>query len=255
MVNKKIILLFMLFFVISSYTSMAVSELVFDKAGVFTGEEKLELNKKLYELSERFDMDILIVSVEDAGGKNSRDYADDYFDYEGFGRNQSFDGILFLIDLDNREIYISTSGRSIENLNDRDIENILDKVFDSGLIDGDYYGAASAFINQTNIILNRKLGKNTLTILEIFLSLSIGLAAASIFYIVVANRYKFKNARKLFDYQKNSIVNFKESKDQFINKFVSHRRIPKNNNTGGGSGTSTHRSSSGRTHGGGGRKF
>lgn len=255
MVNKKMSILCLLIILLSSFNAMADGYLIFDGADLFNTEERGELNQRLQYISDLYDMDILIVTTEDAQGKNSRNYADDYFDYGGYGRNESYDGMLFLIDLDNREIYISTSGRAIEYLNDRDIENILDKVFERGILEGDFHMASSTFIDQTNSILNKKLGENTLTYLEAFVSLTIGIVGALAFFIIVENKYKFKNARKVFDYQKNSIVNLKDTNDIFINKIISHRRIPKNNNTGGGSNTSTHRSSSGRTHGGGGRKF
>lgn len=253
--RRSLILLLLITTMLASINVIASQDLLFDMANLFEADEKIELNQRLYNLSEFYDMDILIVSIENAEGKSARDFADDFFDYGGYGRNEEYDGILLLIDLDNREIYISTSGKAIDYLNDRDIENILDKVFENGVYDGEFYNASIGFIDKTNEILRVKLEGNRLTFIEVIISFLVGILVSLAFFIAVRNKYKFKNARKIYDYQKNSIVNLKNNNDIFINKFITHRRIPKNNNTGGGGKTSRHTSSSGRTHGGGGRKF
>lgn len=46
------------------------------------------------------------VTTDDALGKISMEYADDFFGNGGFGVGNDYDGILFLIDTDNREVYI-----------------------------------------------------------------------------------------------------------------------------------------------------
>ena len=68
---------------------------------------------------------------------------------------EDYSGILFLIDMDNGEAYISTTGIAIRYLTDERIESILDLVFDNGLIDGDYYGAAVGFLKGTEDYLEK----------------------------------------------------------------------------------------------------
>ena len=55
--------------------------------------------------------------------------------------------------MDNREAYISTSGIAIRYLTDLRLDKILDRVFDEGLLDGDYYGAAMGFLKGTRTYL------------------------------------------------------------------------------------------------------
>ena len=58
-------------------------------------------------------MDVVIVTTYNTRSKSSQVYADDFYEENNIGRNNSGDGILLLIDLDNREVYISTSGAAI----------------------------------------------------------------------------------------------------------------------------------------------
>ena len=213
-------------------------------------------------------MDIVITTTNDAQGKSSREYADDYFDYNGFGVGSDFDGILFLIDMDNREAYISTSGIGIRYLTDERIERILDSVFDSGLSDGDFYGASMVFLNVTRNFLEQGIpsnqhtveekAPNRVTLFDVILGLIGGTGAGGAFYTTTKSRYKLRNPGNPFSYKNNSFVNIANTDDKIIDKVVTHRIIPRPTNTNrpsGGGRSTTHRSSSGRSHGGGGRKF
>jgi|GEM_PF-508925 len=152
--KKIIVMVLVLAFVMSIVCSVyAEKELVVDQAGVFTGDETVSLREAAKVLGNKYAMDIIIVTTSDAGGKSSRSYADDYFDYNGYGIGEDRDGILLLLDYDNREAYISTSGSGIRYLTDIRIESILDDVFDGGLAEGDNYGAAEAFLESTEVFL------------------------------------------------------------------------------------------------------
>lgn len=243
---------------------------VYDEGMLFTEEEIKDLEDKANSLSNKYNMDIVILTTNDAKGKSSREYADDFFDYGGFGVGENYDGILFLIDMDNREVYISTSGTGISFLTDERRERVLDKVFNSGLGDGNYYGATIGFLEETQSFLENGIPsgqynypepaprpKNRLTSTDVILSLLGGLVFSSIFYFITSSRYKTPKSGNSFRFRNNSIVNLAQKEDKLVDTFVTFRTIPKPTNTSGSSGgrSTTHRSSSGRTHGGGGRKF
>lgn len=241
---------------------------VFDDASLFTEDEVRILNQEADELSYNYDMDIVIVTTEDAEGKTSREYADDYFDYNGFGLGDDLDGILFLIDMDNREVYISASGIGSRYITDERRELILDSVFDSGLSEGDYYGASKGFLSDLKKYLgmgiptdqysqdeNAEVG-NSLTSIEVIISFIFGLIGSGIFYLTTKSRYRMKNPVKQVNFKNNSIVNLGVREDRLIDTIVVHRVIPKSSDSNSSSGkTTTHTSSSGKTHSGGGRKF
>lgn len=255
-----------LLFIMSSIFADKV--LVVDLAEAFTEEEKSNLEYRAAALGNRFNMDIVIVTTSDAEGKSSRDYADDYFDNNGYGVGADRDGILFLIDFDNSEAYISTSGNGIRYLTDVRIEKVLDDVFDSGLTDGKYYNAADAFLDSTEKFLSEGIPKgqynapiskeNSLTTAEGIIGAAASGTLGLGFFSNIKRKYKTKPRARVFEYRNNSIINLGITEDNLINSYVTTRIIPVVSKPSGSSSSgrsTTHHSSSGRTHGGGGRKF
>jgi uncharacterized protein len=245
----------------------AQSRLVVDQAGLFSAAEAEALASRADALSTQYQLDVVIVTTDDSEGKTARAYADDFFDGQGYGRGADRDGILFLIDLDNREAYISTSGSGIRYLTDQRINTVLDQVLAAGLADGQYAAAADAFLEAVAGYLaqgipagqyeTQETPANTLTWPEALA----GLAAAGVTGLgfVGVNRRRYKGSRHpgVFDYHSNSLVSLGVITDNLVNTHVTSRLLPKQQAAAGsGSGrSSVHTSSSGRSHGGGGRKF
>lgn len=269
--KKIIIFIFMIMIILQPMIVLADKNLVFDEANIFTEEDIIKLEEEANNLSKVYNLDIVIVTTDNALGKTPREYADDFYDDGGFGIGNDYDGILFLIDMDNREPYISTTGLGIRYLTDQRIESIIDQTFDGGLIQGDYYGAAMTFLNGTRSYLERGIptgqynepeiikAKNKLSLMDFIISLLVGLGLSGAFFFSIKTKYKMRKVPSHFSYRNNSIVNFKSKEDKLVNTFVTRRVIPKPSQSSSTSGKSTtHRSSSGRTHGGGGsggRKF
>ena len=93
---------------------------------------------------------------------------------------------------------------------------------------------------------------------EVIIALVAALAAAGGTIGFITAKYQLKFEDFHYDAYTDSDVKLSVKSDRLVNKFVTHRRIPRNNGSsggGGGSRSSTHRSSSGRSHGGGGRRF
>lgn len=253
-------------FVMNPIVANAEGFRVFDDASLFTEAEIIKLDDEANILSNNYDMDVIIVTTDDANGKNSREYADDYFDNNGFGVGADLDGILFLIDMDNRETYISTSGKGIKYLTDQRIENIIANVLDSGLGDGDYYNATLGFLNGAKEYLGMGIAsnqyseaedlevENTLTFMEAIISLITGFVASTIFFFRTKSKYKMKNPVKPLTFRNNSIVNMVSEEDRLLDTVITSRIIPKSSGSDSGKST-THTSSSGNTHGGSGAKF
>ena len=221
-------------------------------------------------------MNFLIVTTDDAEGKSSKEFADDFYDVK-FPESSEEDGVVYLIDLDNMEIYMSTSGEAIRYLTDDRVEQILDEAYEYAA-DGDYYGSFVSFMEETEKYLSKGIPSdqynydvNTgeidyyqeqmrLTFGEVLFALAAALIPAAVTIGVVKAKYQLKFEDFHYDAYTASNVNLSTNSDRLINTFVTHRRIPKNNGHSGGSGgggsrSSVHRSSSGRSHGGGGRKL
>lgn len=241
-------------------------KLVADLADFFTPAQESQLTQQAATLGDQYQMDIIIVTTRDTGGKSARAYADDYFDNNGYGVGPDKNGILFLIDYANREAYISTSGSGIRYLTDQRISQILDAVIAGGLKSGDNFGAAQVFLSQTTTFLQAGIPSGQYNQAERVLSITLldvllGLAGAAAVGLTVfgSTRYSYKGHPRpaIFEFRGNSIVSLGITADNLVNTFVTTRHVPPPPPAGGGfSGRSTtHTSSGGGTHGGGGRGF
>jgi uncharacterized protein len=90
---------------------------VIDNAGLLSGSEVAELKRLIANIASMYDFDLVIVTEKDIGAARPMDYADDFFDYNGYGLGGGRDGCLFLQVTGSRDYWFSTSGRGIEILN------------------------------------------------------------------------------------------------------------------------------------------
>ena len=77
--------------------------LVMDEADLLTDSEEEALSEMLEEISLKQGNDIVVVTVYSLGGKSAESFADDYFDYNGYGQGTAKSGVpcallcLFLV--------------------------------------------------------------------------------------------------------------------------------------------------------------
>ena len=67
-----------------SETLMETEQFVFDKADLLTDAEEEELNEKANDLAGTFHMNFVILTTDDAEGKEAQAYADDFYMDNGF---------------------------------------------------------------------------------------------------------------------------------------------------------------------------
>lgn len=252
----------------------AQTDCVYDYADLLSEEEEESLQEYAKKMSDAWEMNVLVVTTEDAQGKTSAEYADDFYDTK-FPEEAEEDGMLYLIDMDNREIYLFTSGTAIRYLTDDRIEMILDSAY-GYVAEGDYYGTFQAFFDESESYLYKGIPKDQynydtetgeidyyeepmrITFGEVIFAFVVALIPALITVFIIKGTYQLKFEDFHYGADTDSDVKLSVRSDVLINRFVTHRKIPKDTgNTGrsGGSRSSVHRSSSGRSHGGGGRKF
>ena len=120
---------------------------VYDAAELLDSSQEDRLKSRLDSYCEKYDCDIAIVTTDDAGGKTSEDYADTYAEDLGMSmKKEDRPGILFLIDMDNRRMQISTSGQAISYYSDSRIDHILDRCY-KYIIRDDYYRTCGQFLD------------------------------------------------------------------------------------------------------------
>ena len=121
------------------------TQYLYDYADLLTEEQEKEIQVMLYDLHNIHNGNHVIVITNDVEGKSSMDYADDFFDYNGFGP----DGSLLLINMEDREWWISTTGFMIDVLTDSDISRLGDAVTDD-LKSESYYEGFREYIRNLN---------------------------------------------------------------------------------------------------------
>ncbi len=263
---------------------------VFDDADLLTQEEEDDLQQMIVKAAEKTKQDIIIVTTNDTKGKSAGDYADDFYDDHGFGyEEENGSGILLLIAMDIRKIYISTAGNGIEQYTDSEINDVMLENVYQEMVDGDYYDACWSFVydaeeygtndevamngyydtdkdvfveyspeqireNERNVAMARIFSVGGI-MSRLLISMSIGAVAVLIMAIHV-NSNKAPGGRA---YLKAGGEHIRQRYDHRTHTTMTKRHIPRNNNnsrsSSGGGSSSSHRSSAGRSHGGGGRSF
>lgn len=242
-------------------TATSNNERVVDDALLLSYDEFKDLSMILDEISERQQFDVVVHTTNDTDGLYIRDYADDFFDYNGYGYGSNYDGCVLVIDMSQRDWWISTCGYGINALTDAGIDYIGDKI-ESDLSNGYYYDAFVAYAELCDDYVTQarngraydsgNLPKEPYNwAFGIFGSLVAGFVIALI--VVLVMKSKLKSVRRqpaAKDYVVAGSMNVTTSRDIFLYRNISRRAKPKES-----SGSSTHTSSSGRSHGGGGGSF
>lgn len=262
---------------------------VFDQAGLFSETEIIQLEEKIAQCRKSTKMDVVIVSAYADGERSAEEYADDYYDYGGFGVGKKASGVLLLYYMDGPgqpggECYISTAGTMINMLTDERIESILDDVY-GDLGNRDFAGATEHFLEDVKAYVkegvesgqytyDRDTGEivryHSIRLYEVAIAMVIaGILAGSV-CLDIKKRYAMKQSSRevsnsLQAYRADCAFCFSVAGDKMVNKYVRSVPIPRNTSSGSGgrghSGSSSagrstiHTSSSGRSHGGGGRRF
>ena len=275
--SKKLFPLFLalLFSVISVFPTFAAGDLprLLDYADVLSDGEERELRGKLDEISERQQMDVVVVIIDSLEGEDVVDYADDFYDYNGYGFGEGRDGILFLISLGDRDWCITTRGYAITVFTDAGIDYMTEYIV-SDLTNGDYAEAFTTFADQCDdYITQAATGRSydvdnlpkepfpffTLLVMCLAIAFVIALIATGIMKSQLKSVY---SQSKADNYVKNGSMQLTKKNDLFLYRHVSRREKPKDTTSSSSSssrrssgGSTTHRSSSGATHGGRSGKF
>lgn len=251
--------------------SVSEKEKVYDFANLLTDIEEANLYDKIVKFINDYNMDLVLVTINE-NWTTAEKYADNFYDYNYFGINNTFDGVLLLIDMDNREIYISTNGEAILMYNDYRIEKILDDMY-YYLQNNYYFDTFSNGIDKLESYAQKGIpdeNKNSyidsngdyiyvaVKTFPFLAFLGISVVVATIVLIIFI--YKNKLVKKAYDakeYIEEESAKITSVSDRRISSNTSKIRISSDTSSSGSSrgSSSTHRSSSGRSHGGGGRRF
>ncbi len=77
--------------------------LLVDDADILSDSEESKLLEKLTNISHDIDCEIAVVTVNSLEGKTAEAFADDYYDYNGYGAGAGDDGAILVLAMDNRK--------------------------------------------------------------------------------------------------------------------------------------------------------
>lgn len=291
---KKILLLLLSILLLFTLAqpALATEPKIVDNADILTASEEALLEDKARALVQEYNMDVVILTVDSLNGRYSSDYADDYFDYNGYGIGPNYNGVLLLLSMEEREWAISTCGDTIYALTDYGIQQLFSSI--SGDLSMDrYYEAFDTYLDELpnyfqayyngspidgykepyegpgsyepvpgeEIVYYPDRDKGSPDYGKILLiSLLIGALAGGVTVLIMCSQMNTaKSQTGAQSYLIPGSYDLKRYQDIFLYSNVSRHRKPEHNQShrggGHGGGSSVHRSSSGRSHGGGRGRF
>lgn len=269
---KLFAIVFALLLIVSPLKSVNASPVrVVDNADLLQQDEANELISLIDTVSQKHNVDVVLVTVNSTNGKTLEAFADDFYDYNGYGMGSERSGILMLVDMDSRTIWFSTRGYCTYAFTDYGIYQLEDTVIDE-IIDKGYFKGFVKYVNEAERYLSLADSGNPIDIIpepepekEEFTPnpfISAGLGGLVALISSLSAKGKNKSVSKKYtasDYKRAGSFHMTNANQWFLYKTVSRSRIVRDDDRGhsSGGGSTTHISSSGATHGGGGgrRKF
>ena len=131
-----------------------------DDANLLTDEEEAKLVEKIKRVAQNRNISLVIVTSNDVPKNKTQEYADDFYDYGGYGLDEEKSGALLLLDMKNRQLYISTTGKMIDIIDDQREDSIFDLAI-SKMKSKDYYEVCNIFLSLASKYVESGAKKGT----------------------------------------------------------------------------------------------
>jgi len=251
----KCLLVILIIFVL---TPLSAKDRIIDNAGLLTEAQIAYLEQLTKDIAEIYLFDLVIVTEKSIGSVSPMVYADDFFDNNGYGIGENFDGCLFLqVTGIERWYWFSTCGRGIKLLNPHAFKK-LEKDVVSELRRDDPESAYRAYIrNWKQFLILEANGRNYNFFHQYNLYLVLGaLVLSFLIGFIVVKRWKAQMNTAVAKVEADTYIipgslAFTKKQDRFLYSTVTKSARQQSSSSGGGS----HTSSSGRSHGGGGGRY
>lgn len=218
----------------------AQSSRLLDDADLLSGAEERELQEKLNDLSEAFQADIVIVTVETTGRYDPSAYIELFYDENRYGQGSDRDGVMLLVAMEEREFRILSNGYCSDAIDSGRIESITDAI-QPDLSDGEYAQAFDTFAEECRYYLDGHIngfpfefGKN------LIISLIVGLVVALIVTGVMRSKLKtVKKQHTANQYTRHGSMHITKATDLYLYSNVTRvRKAQSSSGSRGGGGRS-----------------
>lgn len=235
--KKRILALIMLlaFCAAAAAPVFAASEgampLLIDDADLLGNFDEQDLLKRLNEVSQEYEVDVAIVTVDSIGRQEPQDAAKSLYHRYGFGP----DGVILLVSMEYRDVAVYTRGVGYDAISDRDAEDIIEKI--SGyLSDGSYAKAFDTYVTECQRYINSEVNFNV--VINLVIALAVGSVVAVIVILILRGQLRsvrYKAAAS--EYLKPGSMNVTQSQDLYLYRTVDRRPKPKSSSSSGGRGS------------------
>lgn len=238
---------------------IVTDERIFDEADILTETEEYSLQKYMDKVSKEKQVDIVIVTTNDAEGKYPREYAENFYKTHDFGYEDSDGtGLLYLISLDksvtgNRELWMTTAKEAKDYFSESRIDSVLDNIYNTLTADEElnYYGSCNEFIKGIEKYMN--VSESVPVFLTKWYSkLGIALVITMIIFFILIFNFGGKKTTAAETYLDVNSIKRNIKEDTYMYTRTTKTKIEKSSSS---SGSSSGGSSSGGGYGGGGRSF
>lgn len=242
----------------ADYQVEDTSRKVYDYAGLLTENEYERLEAAATGLSNEYKADFVVVTITENDRVSAQDFADRFFDDNYFGQKDGKreygkgDGMLFLIDMQNREFALSTSGIVYKAMGQKDVDELLDAVV-SPMRGEDYYKACFQALEMSAADL-KSYQASRIWIPILAALVFAGVVTAIVLGVLVSFSKKSAPAAEAGRYVVPGSLHIARQNEWMTGSHTAVTPIPKSDGGSGGGGGS-HTSSGGATHGGGSRSF
>lgn len=242
-----ILLLTVLILLPFSLTVYADYKYINDYAFLLSDEERVGIELRLKEISNRQEIDILILTLDSLDGYDPGEYANRYLDNKNYGKDK--DALLLLVSMEDRDWYLLGNEYGAEVLNP-DAREYISDAFLPELSEDNYETAFEIYADKSDELIDMhrngvsykapfKWAKN------IMICLVIGLSLALIITMILKSQLNSVASKaEANEYIKSNSMKLTNSYDIYLYSTVTKTSKPKSSS-----------SSSGGSRSGGGGKF
>lgn len=264
--KKTLSMIFTLCFIcmmnITSFATSTHPVRLVDNANILQASEKTTLTNRLNEISQRQNVDVVVVTVNSIGSKDMHTFATDFYVNNHYGMGSNDDGVLLLINMKDRKFQIVAHGYGSVAFTNAGMDYVIDQL-GTKFKKKNYSGAINDFATLSDNFISKAksgaaydkhnlpkkafdFGKN------ILISLGAGAAVAAIVLFILYKQMKNVAMKATADdYLKKDSLKVTQSRDVYLYTHTDRRAKPKNN----GDKSSMRSSSSGRSFRSGGGSF
>ena len=205
--------------------SASPPEYVRDKAGLLSSYETDQLNDRVWDICDSYDLSLYIITLADLDTQSAESYAVDFYDCYLSGN-----AIVFVISMQEREWTFQTFDDATSVVTDSEIDTIMDSVVPH-LSAGQYYQALDELVSG---IEDEYESEESAPLFQFLFALLIGAAAGGITLLVMRGTMKTaKEQHGAENYMIESSYDLFQCRDIFLYSRTTKVRKPDNNSSGG----------------------